>query len=92
VKLLIILSSYPVPGAALHPHFDNHLICPDKWLPILNSEMSIALGKLEMTLSIEFLEEGSASSYSMMVAQVHKGLFELCNANVKLEVLNDGQD
>ena len=52
--------------------------------------MSMALGKLETTLSIEFLKEGSASSYSMMVAQVCEGTFELCNANVKLEVLNDG--
>jgi hypothetical protein len=54
--------------------------------------MSMALGKLETTLSIEFLEKGSASRYSMMVAQVREGTFELCNANVKLEVLNDGHD
>ena len=52
----------------------------------------MALGKLETTLSIEFLEEGSVSGYSMMVAQVREGSFELCNANVKLEVLNDGHD
>src|SRR5580692_7493527 len=77
VKLLIVPSPYPVPGAALHPHFDTHLICPNKCLPIFNSEMSMALGKLETTLSIEFLEKRSTSGYSMMVAQVCEGTFEL---------------
>ena len=54
--------------------------------------MSMALGKLEMTLSTEFFEEGLVSSYSMMVVQVREGSFELCNANVKLKVLNDSHD
>jgi len=54
--------------------------------------MGIALGKLETTLSIEFLEEGSTSSYSMIVAKVLEGTFELSYANVKLEVLNNGHD
>jgi hypothetical protein len=54
--------------------------------------MSMALGKLETTLSIEFLEKRSTSGYLMMVAQVCEGTFELSNANVKLEVLNDGHN
>ena len=52
----------------------------------------MALSKLETTLSIEFLKEGSVSGYSVMVAQIRKSTFELCNSNVKLEVLNDGHD
>jgi hypothetical protein len=52
--------------------------------------MSMALGKLETTLSIEFLDRGSASGYPMIVAKVSESIFELSNANVKLEVLNDG--
>ena len=52
----------------------------------------MALGKLKTTHFIEFLKEGSASGYSMIVAQVYNGLFELCNTNVKLKVLNNGHD
>jgi hypothetical protein len=92
VKLLIVPSPYPVPGAALHPHFDAHLIYPNKCLPIFNSKMSMALGKLKTMLPVEFLKKGSASSYSMMVAQVCESVLELCNANVKLEILNNGHD
>ena len=50
----------------------------------------MAFCKLEMTFSVEFLEKGSASSYLMMVAKVLESEFELSNANVKLELLNDG--
>ena len=49
--------------------------------------MGMALGKLETTLSIKFLEEGSTLGYSMIVAKVLEGTFELSYANVKLEVL-----
>jgi hypothetical protein len=89
VKLLIIPSPYPIPSTALHPYFDAHLICPNIGLPILNSEMSMALGKLETTLAINVLEKGSTSSYPMIIAKVLESTFELCNANVKLKVLNN---
>jgi hypothetical protein len=92
VKLLVVPSPYPVPGAALHPHFYTHLICPNKCLPIFNSEMGMTLGKLETTLSIEFLEEGSASGYSMIVAKVLESTFELSDADIKFKVLNNGHD
>src|SRR5438105_2636686 len=41
VKPLIIPSPYPIPGAVLHPHFDTHLIRPNKGFPILNSKVSV---------------------------------------------------
>ena len=50
----------------------------------------MTFGKLEASLSVEFLEEGSALGYPMIVAKVFESIFELSNANVKLEVLNDG--
>jgi len=89
VKLLINLSSYPIPSAALHPHFDSHLIHSNIGLPILNSEMSMALGKLKMTLAINVLKKRATSSYPMIIAKVLESTFELCSANVKLKVLNN---
>ena len=50
----------------------------------------MTFGKLEASLSVEFLKEGSVSGYPMIVAKVFESIFELSNANVKLEVLNDG--
>jgi hypothetical protein len=52
--------------------------------------MRMVLGKLEMMLLVEILEKGLASGYLMIVAKVFKSVFVLGNANVKLEVLNDG--
>ena len=49
----------------------------------------MALGKLETTLAINVLEKGSTSSYPMIIAKVLESTFELCNANVKLKVLNN---
>jgi len=42
-----------------------------------------------MTLLIEFLEKESVLGYSIIVAKVIESIFELSNANVKLEILND---
>ena len=92
VKLLVIPSPYPVPGAALHPHLYTHLISSNKCLLIFNSEMSMALCKLETTLSIEFLEKRSVSGYSMIIAKVLESTFESSDAGIKLEVLNNGHD
>ena len=92
MKLFVVFFSSQVSGTALHSHFDTHLIYSDKCFPIFNSEIDMALGKLKTTHFIEFLKEGSASGYSMIVAQVYNGLFELCNTNVKLKVLNNGHD
>ena len=89
VKLLIILSLYPIPSAVLHPHFDSHLIRSNIGLPILNSEMSMALGKLKMMLVINVLKKHAMSSYLMMIAKVLESTFELCSINVKLKVLNN---
>ena len=89
VKLLIIPSPYPVSGAVLHSHFYTHLICPNKCLPILYSEMSMALSELKTTFAVKFLEKGSTSSYPMIIAKVFEGMFELSNANVKLKLLNN---
>jgi hypothetical protein len=50
----------------------------------------MTFGKLEAPLPVEFLEEGSTSGYPMIIAKVFESMFELSNANVKLEVLNDG--
>jgi hypothetical protein len=52
--------------------------------------MSMAPSELETTLPVKFLERGSASGYPMIIAKVLETAFELSNANVKLEVLNDG--
>jgi hypothetical protein len=52
--------------------------------------MGMAPSELETTFPVEFLEKGSASGYSMIVAKVLESAFELGNANVKLEVFNDG--
>src|SRR5579859_4567408 len=82
-------SSIPSPLCSLHPHFHTHLICPNKCFPILHCEMSMVLGELETTLPVKFLEKGSMSGYSMIVAEVLESMFELGNANIKLEVLND---
>jgi len=90
VKLLIIFSPYLVSSAVLHPHFDTRLISLGKCLPIFNSEISMALGKLKTTLLIEFFEKGSVLDYSIIVAKVFESIFELSNANIKLEVLNNG--
>jgi len=49
----------------------------------------MALSKLETALAVNILEKGSMSSYPMIVAKVFESRFELCNANVKLEVLNN---
>jgi len=54
--------------------------------------MSMALCKLEMTLSIEFVEKRSASGYSMIIAKVLESTFESSDAGIKLEVLNNGHD
>jgi hypothetical protein len=54
--------------------------------------MGMTLGKLETTLSIEFLEEGLASGYSMIVAKVLESTFELSDADIKFKVLNNGHD
>jgi len=89
VKLFVIPPPYPVPSAPLHSHFHTHLICPNKCFPILHCEMSMVLGELETTLPVKFLEKGSMSGYSMIVAEVLESMFELGNANIKLEVLND---
>ena len=89
VKLLAIPFLYPVPGTAPHSHFDIYFIGPNKYFPIFNSEISMALGQLKMTLLIEFLEKESVLGYSIIVAKVIESIFELSNANVKLEILND---
>ena len=89
VELFIFPSPYPVPSAALHPHFYTHLICPNKCLPILHSKMSMALGKLETTFAVKILEKGLTSGYPMIIAKVFEGMFELSNADVKLEVLDN---
>jgi len=90
VKLLIIPSSDPVSGASLHSYFHTHLICPNKYFPILHSEMDMASSKLETTLAVKLLEKGLASDYPMIIAKFFESIFELGNANVKLEILNNG--
>ena len=45
--------------------------------------------KLEALLAVEFLEKGSASGYTMIIAKAFKSKFELSYANVKLEVLDN---
>ena len=77
MKFLIILSPYPISGTALHPHFHTHLICPNKCLPILHSEMSMTPSKLETTLAVKFLEKGSTSGYPMIIAKIFESVFEL---------------
>ena len=52
--------------------------------------MGMAPSKLEMTLAVKLLEKGSVSSYPMIIAKVFESMFELGNANVKPEVLNNG--
>jgi hypothetical protein len=49
--------------------------------------MSMVSGKLEMTLLVKILENGSASGYPMIISKVFESLFELGNANVKLKGL-----
>jgi hypothetical protein len=49
----------------------------------------MTFGKLEAPLPVEFLEEGSTSGYAMIVAKGFESKFELCYADVKLEVPND---
>jgi len=68
VKLLVIVSPNPVPGATFHAYFDTHLICPNICLLIVNSQMCMALCNLEATFPIEFLKKGTASGYLMIVA------------------------
>jgi len=51
--------------------------------------MDMASSKLEMMLVVKLLEKGLASGYPMIIAKVFKSMFELDNANVKLEVLNN---
>jgi hypothetical protein len=46
-------------------------------------------GQLKAPLVVEFLEKRLTSSYLMIIAKVMESMFELSNANVKLEVLND---
>jgi len=64
-------------------------MCPNKCFPILHSEMDMASSKLEMMLVVKLLEKGLASGYPMIIAKVFESMFELDNANVKLEVLNN---
>ena len=52
--------------------------------------MSMALCKLETTLSIEFLEKRLVLGYSMIIAKVLESIFESSDAGIKLEVLNNG--
>jgi hypothetical protein len=92
VKLLIFLPPNPVPGASFHAHFDTHLICPNISFPIVNSEMCMMFGKLEAPLPVKFLEKASTSGYPMIIAKAFESNFELSYANVKLKVLNDGDE
>ena len=89
VKFLICLASYPVPGAAFHPDFHTHLISPNICLPILNSQMCMAFCKLETTYAVKFLEKGSASGYSMIIAKVFESVFKSVGVDIKLEVSDD---
>ena len=54
--------------------------------------MGMALCKLKATFPVKFLEKGSTSGYSMIIAKAFESLFELSNTNVKLEVLDDRHD
>jgi len=89
VKLLTIPSPYPVSGASLHFYFHTYFICLNKCFPIFYSEMGMAPSKLEAMLAVKLLEKGLASSYLMIIAKVFESMFQLDNANVKLEVLNN---
>jgi hypothetical protein len=51
--------------------------------------MSMALSELETTFPVKFLEKGSASGYSMIIAKVIESDFELGDANVKLKGLDN---
>jgi hypothetical protein len=53
--------------------------------------MCMVLCKLEMTFPIKFLEKGSASGYSMIVAHVFEMMFEGVGVDIKLKVSDDGR-
>ena len=89
VKFFILLSPYPDPGAALHSNFNTNLISPNKCFPIIHSEMGMSLGKVETTLPVKSLEKKSTLGYPMIVAKVFEGPFELSDATVQLEVLDN---
>jgi hypothetical protein len=46
--------------------------------------------KLEVMLAVEFLEKGSTSGYSMIIAKSFEGSFKCIWRDIKLEILNDG--
>jgi hypothetical protein len=54
-----------------------------------NSEMCMALCKLETTFVVEFLEEGSAPGYPMIIAEVLESIFEGVGVDIKLKVSDD---
>ena len=54
--------------------------------------MGMTLCKLKATFPVKFLEKGSTSGYSMIIAKAFESSFELSNINVKLEVSDDGHD
>ena len=89
VKLLILFSPYSISTAALHSHFDTHLICPNKCFSIFNSKVDMTFGKLESPLPIKFLEKRSASDYLMIIAKVLEGVFEGGDTNIKFKALDN---
>jgi len=54
--------------------------------------MGMASSKLETMLAVKLLEKESASGYPLIIAKVFESMFKLGNANVKLEVLNNGHN
>jgi hypothetical protein len=89
VKLLVCLPPYSVLGTVLYANFDTHLIDPNKCFLILNSEMCIALCKLETMFAVEFLEEGWAPSYLMIIAKVLDSMLEYISVDIKLKISDD---
>ena len=79
-------------GAPFHANFDTHLISLNKCLPILNRQMCMAFGELKTTFAIEFLEKGSMSGYSMIIAKVFESVFKGIGVNLKLKVSDNGKD
>jgi hypothetical protein len=57
-----------------------------------NSEMCMALCKLETTFAVEFLEEGLAPGDPMIIAKVLESMFEGVGVDIKLKVSDDGRN
>jgi hypothetical protein len=54
--------------------------------------MGMPFGKLQSTLAVKLFEEGSSSSYSMIISKSFEGPFKGGGVNIKLKVSDDRWD